>query len=235
MKALVWVLLIALTVSVGAFRATGQDVATEKKALTNQDVVSMVKAGLAPEIVIATMKSTPCKFDVSPQGLTDLKASGVPDPVILEMVNISGGKTEPKAVDSPKSDVGDSKFGYLKVYRARRFTGSGLAPSIYVDEKQIVRVGNGRRCTIKLTPGEHKINSDDKSSAISLDVKAGAEYYIRVDEEPGFWKGHGKLTMLPTEQGTAEYKMQKPVEEDRIIDRELVVVETAEPETSKKQ
>jgi hypothetical protein len=45
-----------------------------------------------------------------------------------------------------------SEFAYLRVYRQKRFTGSALAPSIYVDDKQIARVGNGRRFTMRLLP-----------------------------------------------------------------------------------
>jgi len=55
-----------------------------------------------------------------------------------------------------------------------------------------------------------------------VDAKSGQDYYIRVDEEAGFWKGHGKLTMLMPEQGSAEYKLQKPVEGDRRLAKEMI-------------
>lgn len=110
----------------------------------------------------------------------------------------------------------------LRVYRQRRYAGSALAPSIYVDDRQIARIGNGRRISVKLLPGTHSIRSDDKSSAISVDAVTGQEYFVRVDEAMGFWKGHGKLTMLLPEQGSAEYKLEKPVEEDRKIARDLI-------------
>ncbi len=115
-----------------------------------------------------------------------------------------------------------SQFALLRVYRHRRYMGYALAPSIYVDEKQVARVGNGRRFTARLSPGSHTIGSDDKSSAISLDAKPGQEYFVRVDEQTGFWKGHGKLTMLMQEQGAAEYKLQKPIEPDRRIAKEML-------------
>ena len=106
--------------------------------------------------------------------------------------------------------------------------GSGLAPSIFIDDKEVVRIGNGRRATIKLSPGAHTVRSDDKSSAISLDAKPGQEFYVRVDEEPGAWKGHGKLTLLLAEQGSAEYKLQKPAEENRQLAKDMLVAEDAE-------
>jgi hypothetical protein len=91
-----------------------------------------------------------------------------------------------------------------------------------VDDKQIARVGNGRRFTMRLLPGSHTVRSDDKSSAITLDAKVGQDYYIRVEEATGFWKGHGKLTLVMPEQGGPEYKLQKPVEEDRKVAKELI-------------
>jgi hypothetical protein len=126
--------------------------------------------------------------------------------------------------DKPAATATDSSTApaHLHVYRQRRFAGSALAPSIYVDDKQVVRIGNGRRASIRLSPGPHSIRSDDKSSAITLDAKAGQDYFIRVDEATGFWKGHGKLTLLLPEQGSAEYKLQKPVEEDRKFAKDMI-------------
>jgi hypothetical protein len=94
-----------------------------------------------------------------------------------------------------------------------------------VDGHRVARVGSGRRVTIKLTAGSHSISSDDKSSSIVLDAKAGQEYFIRIDEETGFWKGHGRLTLVVPEQGSPEYKLQKPIEPDRVFAKELIVEE----------
>jgi hypothetical protein len=46
----------------------------------------MVKAGLTQEIVIAKIKTSICNFDTSPAALKELKATNIPDPVILTMV-----------------------------------------------------------------------------------------------------------------------------------------------------
>jgi hypothetical protein len=123
---------------------------------------------------------------------------------------------------APPSQAPVAPFAHLRLYRPRRVTGSALAPSIYVDDRQVARVGNGRRITVRLSPGAHSIRSDDKSSAISLVAEAGQDYFVRVDEAVGFWKGHGKLTLLPWEQGAAEFKLQSPVEDDRRIARDLI-------------
>jgi len=137
------------------------------------------------------------------------------------------GRVGPSVQQSASDTV--PQVAHLRVYRARRYAGSGLAPSIYVDDRQVARVGNGRRVSIKLSPGTHTIRSDDKSSAVSVDAKEGQVYFVRVDEETGFWKGHGKLTMLLPEQGSAEYKLQKPIEEDRKIKKDAIEEDAEAP------
>jgi hypothetical protein len=200
----------------------GQAANTAQNPLANKDILEMHRAGLSPEVIIAKIKAGPSKFDTSPAAMKDLKSAGIPDNVILAMVEVPASTSQPGAADPAAKPAPSGEFAHLRVYRQRRFEGSALSPSIYVDDKQVVRIGNGRRCSIRLSPGPHTIRSDDKSSAISLEAKAGAEYFIRVDEQTGFWKGHGKLTMLLPEQGAAEYKLQKPVEEDRKIVKELI-------------
>ena len=57
--------------------------------LTNQDILSLVKAKLSPEVIIAKIKSSHGSFDVSPDKLQDLKTGGVPDEVIAAIVEAS--------------------------------------------------------------------------------------------------------------------------------------------------
>ncbi len=89
-------LAVALVYSVGIpaqTSAAGQSpsrqsppLSSNQTVITNRDVVSMVKAGLAPEIVATKVKNSNCQCDTSPAALAELKTSGVPDNVILAMV-----------------------------------------------------------------------------------------------------------------------------------------------------
>lgn len=216
---------ILLLLASFALPTVAQQTATDSSGkLTNKEIVAMVSSGLSADVVVAKIRTSACKFDTSPQALSEIKANGVPDQVILEMVNAVAAKTDAATPDVPKALPGEeAKFAYVGVYRSRRYAGSALAPTIAVDGKQIVRIGNGRRCLFKITPGPHTINSDDKSSAISIDAKPGDVYFVRIDEEPGFWKGHGKLTLVASEQGSAEYKLEKNVEDDRIFAKDMIV------------
>lgn len=72
-----------------AVASQGAATATQPKAtvaLTNSDVVGMVKAGISPDVIAAKIKNSPCSFDTSPDALKELKDSGLADSVILAMV-----------------------------------------------------------------------------------------------------------------------------------------------------
>src|SRR5882724_1786321 len=55
----------------------------------------MSSAGLPAEVLIAKIKSSACDFDTALTSLKNLKASGVPDKVILAMIEAPLG--QPKA------------------------------------------------------------------------------------------------------------------------------------------
>ena len=55
------------------------------QALTNEDVIKMVRAQLSANIVIATIDSNNFNFDLSPAGLIGLKKAGVEDRIIEAM------------------------------------------------------------------------------------------------------------------------------------------------------
>ncbi len=54
--------------------------------LTNADVLKMVEARIAPEVVAEKVRASPCDFDTSPGALKALKEAGVPNTLLLVMV-----------------------------------------------------------------------------------------------------------------------------------------------------
>lgn len=57
--------------------------------LTNKDVVDLVKSGLSPEIVIAKIRASETAFDTSAEALKSLTTSGVPDSVVVAVIEKS--------------------------------------------------------------------------------------------------------------------------------------------------
>ena len=64
-------------------------------ALRNADVIALTRAGFAPGVIMAKIRSTPCAFVTSSAALERLKSDGVAEPVILAMVHARCGPLAP--------------------------------------------------------------------------------------------------------------------------------------------
>ena len=139
---------------------------------------------------------------------------------------------EPRANSQKTPDAKPSK-ATVYVYRYKQFVGGALAPSVYCDETKLARMENGRYFTVKVDPGKHNFRSNDKQSGTELDVKAGQEYFLRVEIATGFAKGHGRLVLMPAEQGGYELKSSKlkPLDSKKVVNATLVSVDEVHPET----
>lgn len=113
----VMVLAMAQVVSVG-----GQEV------LTNDSVVTMKKAGLSDGVILARIRSSPTKFDVSTPALISLKQAGVSDQVIEAMVTRSG---PPVAAPGPGRDAipGEPRPGSESVFHVSGEKYTELTPA----------------------------------------------------------------------------------------------------------
>ena len=107
-------------------------------------------------------------------------------------------------------------------YRIKQFAGSSLEPSVYCDEKELARMDNGRYFGVTLAPGKHVCRMGDKQTGFEIDVKGDETYYAKVSIEAGFWKGHGRLTLIQPEQGGFELKKVKLLGAGKVRNRELV-------------
>ena len=135
--------------------------------------------------------------------------------------------------DSQKTTVAKPSKTSVYVYRYKQFAGSALAPSVFCDEIELARMENGRYFTVKLDPGKHTFRSNDKQSGTELDMKAGQEYFLRVEIATGFAKGHGRLILMSPEQGGYELKSSKlkPLDSNKVVNATLVSVDEVHPET----
>lgn len=229
MKIVRWVFVILLVMSAAPSRLAAQNASAAQKSLTNQDVVDLVKTGLSPDIIVAKIRTSTCQFDTSTAALKGLKDSGVPDSVIVAMVD-PANKTAAATSAAPTADASSSDSAHVRVYRPKLLPGSGFNPSIFVDGKEVFRLVNARRASVRIGPGHHTVTSDDKSSMIDIDAKPGQEFFVSVQELPGgFLKGRGKLTLIANEQGRPEYKLEKPLEEEHKVAKEMIEADSDMP------
>ena len=130
--------------------------------------------------------------------------------------------TETPAADKPATPSGPAPTIYF--YRIKQFAGSSLEPSVYCDEKELARMDNGRYFGVTLAPGKHTCRMGDKQTGFEIEVKGDQTFYAKVSIEAGFWKGHGRLTLIQPEQGGFELKKVKLLGVSKVRNRELVTL-----------
>ncbi|OFV94216.1 MAG: hypothetical protein A3H28_08435 [Acidobacteria bacterium RIFCSPLOWO2_02_FULL_61_28] len=246
MKQAIRLFVTAVTISI---LATATVLAQVKKPMTNDDVIQMVKAGFAEDTIIKAVETSQPGFDISVQGLLALKESGVSEKIITSILSAQGTQETVKASasigssgvpqdrpvpnsSSPQaqgtSAAADQKAA-IYVYRYKQFNGSALEPSIFVDDHEVARMDNGRYFILQL-PGEtHTFRSNDKQSGIEVDLKPGETYFLRVEIAAGFFKGHGRLVHMMSDQGQFEIKKLQYLGSDKIKDKKLVLPRPLDP------
>ena len=114
MKNKIFVSVVTLALMLTAsFAASAQD-----ETMTNDEVISLTKAGLAGSIVIGKIRTSKTNFDLSTDALIKLKQAGVGDDVVAAMLEAKSGKSaQSTSGAAPAGAVGDpndpmSKHGY---------------------------------------------------------------------------------------------------------------------------
>jgi hypothetical protein len=92
-------------------QAQGQQGEAHDGALTNSDVVKLVRVKLADGIIISKIKSSACSFDTSVDALVKLKEAGVSDAVIQAMqdAQATAGAPAPDPGSSNDSQQGEAQ------------------------------------------------------------------------------------------------------------------------------
>lgn len=81
--------------------------------LTNKDVVDLVKSGLSAEVVIAKIRSSQTDFDTSAEALKSLTAAGVPDAVIVAVIETDKAQINDVPEQGTLSDIAGMKKVYV--------------------------------------------------------------------------------------------------------------------------
>ena len=97
--------------------ATKPVASTKSDALTNKNIIDLQKAGLGDEIILSKIARSKCAFDLSTDGLIDLKSKGVSADVIKAMMN----KNESEMGEKHQVPVNISKLdnGVYKIVPGR--------------------------------------------------------------------------------------------------------------------
>ncbi|MDI1241169.1 MAG: hypothetical protein PSX80_04535 [bacterium] len=97
MKSRVFAIAVAFVLAFGVISAvTAQD-----EVMTNDEVISLTKAGLAGSVVIGKIRTSKSNFDMSTDGLIKLKQSGVGDDVVTAMLEAKSGRAAGSGSSGP--------------------------------------------------------------------------------------------------------------------------------------
>src|SRR5919204_2688227 len=121
---------------------------------------------------------------------------------LLALLSVSAVIAAGQESSAAPSTGTNSAKATVYVYRYKQFVGAALAPSVYCDDVELARMENGRYFMATLEPGKHTFRSNDPQSGVVLEMKAGEQYYMRVEIATGFMKGHGRLVLMPREQAS---------------------------------
>src|SRR6185436_17286635 len=69
------------------------NVNSQNDVMTNDEVISLTKAGLSQAIIIGKIRTGKSNFDLSTHSLIKLKQSGVSDDVVSAMLEAKSGKS----------------------------------------------------------------------------------------------------------------------------------------------
>ena len=103
---LVIVVVLLLPTSIETFGQAPKNQPRTTRILRNRDVLQMVRSGIQSHLIIATIMTSHCNFDIFPPVLADLKRRGVPDNVLHFMSVVPNGP--PNLPDA--SQPGPSSF-----------------------------------------------------------------------------------------------------------------------------
>ncbi len=144
--------------------------------ISNKDVTDMLKAGLTPEIVVAKIKSSSTSFDTSAAALKELKEAGVPDEVILAMVQAPSGAAQAPIVPTAEAMPVEVK----------------VADGTEV-EVELVNVASGQELKVGDVVDFKVVRAIEINGATIFERDASARAKIITAKKSGRWGKAGKL------------------------------------------
>jgi hypothetical protein len=115
--------------------------AQQEEVLTNPTIIELKELGLGESLIVEKIKTSRCNFDMSIAGLKQLKAAGVPETVIKEMLSAkSAAKGNERVVAASGSDPNDPASAHeAGIWWYEETNGkpkmTNLEPTVYTQNK----------------------------------------------------------------------------------------------------
>ncbi len=191
-------LLIAMMLCIGAYT----NVRAQGEVMTNDEVITLTRAGLSSSIIVGKIRSSKSDFDLSTDALIKLKQSGVSDDIVTAMLEAKSGKSTASAAGpSMSGDPNDpmSKHGYgIYLYEdrggERKMT--QLAPNVSAQN----RTGGMFTSGLTYGIGKVKIKSNLPGRSATLQIKdTQPVFYFYLDITSGGMNTSSGVPSTPNE------------------------------------
>ncbi len=123
---------LLLTNSVETFAQAPKPQPRSVRVLRNRDILLMAQSGMKSHLIIATIMTSHCAFDIFPPVLEDLKRRGVPENVLHFMSVVPNGPPNLPETDQPKTE---SLLETVKIMQGTVVTVETLYPISSADFK----------------------------------------------------------------------------------------------------
>lgn len=192
-------LLLAVALcSISYFSAHAQD-----QPMTNDEVISLTKAGLSQSIIIGKIRSGKSNFDLSTDSLIKLKQAGVHDDIVAAMLEAKSGKSSGAA--SAAMGSGDPNDPMLKhnygIYLFEERDGQRKMTQLAVNVSSQNRTGGG--FTAAVTPfglGKVKTKANLPGRSATMQIKDNSPvFYFYLDTSSGGLNTSSGIPSTPNE------------------------------------
>lgn len=185
--------------------AAGVAVRAQDETMTNQEVISLTKAGLNKSVIVNKIRTSKSKFDLSTDALIALKKAGVDDDVVAAMLQAKSGGAMPASNGGSSAASGDPNdpmaahdFGiYMFEDKNGERKMTQLLPSVSAQN----RTGGG--FTASMTPfglGKVKTKANLPGTTASLQIKeANPVFYFYLDTKSGGLNTSSGVPSTPNE------------------------------------
>jgi len=178
-------------------------VTAQDEVMTNEEVISLSKAGLSPSIIVGKIRSGQTNFDLSTDSLIKLKQAGVSDDIVTAMLEAKSGKStsanSPTMAGGgdPNDPMSKHSYGiYLYEVRGEQRKMTQLAPNVSAQNR------TGGTFTSSLTYGisKVKVKSNLPGRNASLQIKdTQPVFYFYLDVSSGGLNTASGIPSTPNE------------------------------------
>ena len=178
-------------------------VTAQDEGMTNEEVISLSKAGLSPSIIVGKIRSGQTNFDLSTDSLIKLKQAGVSDDIVTAMLEAKSGKSTSSNSPTmagggdPNDPMSKHSYGiYLYEVRGEQRKMTQLAPNVSAQNR------TGGTFTSSLTYGisKVKVKSNLPGRNASLQIKdTQPVFYFYLDVSSGGLNTASGIPSTPNE------------------------------------